>query len=51
MKVSLANKTANATVYGMKFDENGVCDVDKKVAQSLLDTGVLVEVVAKKAAQ
>ena len=51
MKVSLPNKAANVTAYGMVFDKDGVCEIKKEVAQSLLDAGKLVEVATKKAAQ
>ena len=44
MKVTLSSKEANCTKYGLKFDLYGVCECDKDVAQSLLDTGVLLEV-------
>ena len=49
MKVSLKNKAANCRAYGLEFDCEGVAECDKKVAQSLLDTGALVEVKSKKA--
>lgn len=51
MKVSLPNKTPNVNAYGMTFDDDGVCEIDKKLVQSLLDAGLLVDSAAKKAAQ
>ena len=51
MKVSLKSKKTNCKAYGLSFDDKGVCDADKKVVQSLLDSGALVEVKAKKAAK
>ena len=47
MKVSLKNKQKDCTAYGLKFDTKGVCDVDKGVVKSLLDSGALIEVKAK----
>ena len=44
MKVSLSSKKANCTEYGLKFDLYGVCECEKDIAKSLLDTGVLIEV-------
>ena len=44
MKVSLKSKEKNCKAYGLEFDDKGVCDCDKKIVQSLLDTGVIVEV-------
>tara|TARA_R110002096_G_C14173600_1_gene686175 strand:+ start:229 stop:381 length:153 start_codon:yes stop_codon:yes gene_type:complete len=46
MKVSLRNGKKDCTVYGLKFDSDGVCECKKEVAQSLIDTGILVEVTA-----
>ena len=51
MKVSLPDNAANVRAYGMDFDEDGVCDIDKKIVQSLLDAELLVETTVKKAAQ
>ncbi len=47
MKVSLKSKKTNIRAYGLDFNDKGVCDVDKKIAQSLIDSGALVEVKAK----
>ena len=44
MKVSLKSKDKDCKAFGLEFDSNGVCDCDKKIVQSLLDTGVVVEV-------
>ena len=49
MKVSLKQPVSDVIVYGFKFDANGECECDVKVAQSLLDTGILVEVKTVKA--
>jgi len=50
MKVSLKSGHANCRAYGLEFDCEGVAECDKEVAQSLIDTDVLVEVKpAKKA--
>ena len=46
MKVQLQDKKQNCRAYGLDFDETGVANVDQKVAQSLLDTGALIEVKA-----
>ena len=48
MKVSLKSKQKDCKAYGLLFDDKGVCDADKKLVQSLLDTGVLVEIKSKK---
>ena len=48
MKVSLKTKKKDCTAYGLKFDAKGVCDCDKKLVQSLIDSGVVVEVKATK---
>ena len=48
MKVSLKNKQKDCTAYGLKFDGKGVCECDKKTVQSLIDSGVVVEVKAAK---
>lgn len=44
MKVSLPNKKPNCRAYGLEFDLHGVCEVDKKTIQSLLDVSKLLEV-------
>ena len=46
MKVQLASKEVNTTAYGLKFNNKGICDADKKIVQSLLDAGLVEE--AKK---
>ena len=48
MKVSLKSGHANCKVYGLEFDLHGVSECDKDIAQSLIDTGVLVEVKSEK---
>lgn len=48
MRVSLAAKQFNVKVYGLEFDLIGECEAEQKVVQSLLDTGVLVEVKPEK---
>tara|TARA_R110000782_G_scaffold70087_1_gene140885 strand:+ start:337 stop:495 length:159 start_codon:yes stop_codon:yes gene_type:complete len=48
MKVSLTSGQANCRVYGLEFDLHGVSECEKEVAQSLIDTGVLVEVKPEK---
>ena len=49
MKVSLKSKQKDCTAYGLKFDDKGVCECDKKVVQSLIDADLVVEVKATKA--
>ena len=49
MKVSLASKKVSVTEYGFIFDDKGICECDAKVAQSLIDTGILIEIKATKA--
>lgn len=51
MKVSLKTEQANCTAYGLIFDDRGVCEADQELVQSLLDSGALVEVKAKKPAK
>ena len=51
MKVSLKSGNANCRAYGLEFDCEGVAECDKEVAQSLIDTGVLVEVKSVKKAR
>jgi hypothetical protein len=48
MKVTLKTKEANCRVYGLEFDLLGECEVEEKVAKSLLDAGLLVEVKAER---
>lgn len=48
MKVKLASDKKNCYAFGFNFDENGECETTQKIAQSLLDTGVLVEVKTKR---
>ena len=48
MKVSLKNKQKDCKAYGLQFDSKGVCDVDKGVVKSLIDSGALIEVKASK---
>ena len=49
MKVSLPNKSPNCRANGLEFDLHGVCEVDKKTIQSLLDVDKLFEVEEVKA--
>lgn len=49
MFIKLKNKNINCRAFGLSFDEKGVCEVDKKIVQSLLDTGAVVE--TKKSAK
>jgi len=51
MKVSLKTKKKDCTEYGLKFDNKGVCDCDKKLVQSLLDAGAVVEVKTSRSAK
>jgi len=46
MKVTLANKKTNCRAYGIDFNENGLAEVKPAVAESLIATGVLIEVKA-----
>ena len=48
MKVSLTSGQANCRVYGLEFDLHGICESNKETVQSLIDTGVLVEVKPEK---
>ncbi len=49
MKVSLKNKKTDCKEYGLNFDSKGICEADKKVVESLIDAGLLVEVKSKSA--
>ena len=51
MKVKLANEQVNCRAYGLNFDDKGECTADDKLVQSLVDSGVLVEVKAKAKAK
>ena len=51
MKVSLFNKKPNCRVYGLEFDLHGECECDAKVAESLIETGILVEIKPEKPAK
>jgi|TARA_R100000501_G_scaffold13697_1_gene25167 hypothetical protein len=51
MKVQLASKEVNTTAYGLKFNDKGVCDVDKKTVQSLLDAGLVEEAKKQKSGE
>ena len=44
MKVSLPSEKPSCKVYGLNFDQDGVCESDQDVVQSLIDAGKLVVV-------
>ena len=44
MKVILANKKTNCRAYGIDFNDKGVAECKKELVESLLATGVLLEV-------
>ena len=49
MKVTLKDKKADCSAYGLKFDAKGVCDAAKDSGvDALIKSGVVVEVKAKK---
>jgi len=47
MKIKLKNESKSCRAYGLDFDVQGVCDCDKELVKSLIDSGVVVEVKAK----
>jgi len=47
MKIKLKNESKSCRAYGLDFDEQGVCDCDKELVKSLIDSGVAIEVKAK----
>ena len=47
MKIKLANDKKSCRAYGLDFDDKGVCECDKALAKSLIDTGAVIEVKAK----
>jgi len=48
MKVTLPSKAANCRAYGLEFDLKGIAEADAKIVKSLIDTGALLAVKAKK---
>tara|TARA_B110000503_G_scaffold40215_2_gene66009 strand:+ start:6896 stop:7072 length:177 start_codon:yes stop_codon:yes gene_type:complete len=48
MKVSLPSQKPNCKVYGLNFGQDGVCESDQGVVQSLVDAGKLVLVEESK---